>query len=104
MLKITTTLVAASLLCPASFAFAGEKAVEAGDRAEQSTSAKHQQSARNNLPGVKHARRAIQALQRADPGLTRFFDERGSGPEVRPRSAVPSDEISLHRSTGARSR
>ena len=62
---------------------AGEKAKVAGEKAEQagaqarssSMSSRHQKYARQDGPGVKHARRAIGELERADPGLNRFFDE-----------------------------
>jgi lipid-binding SYLF domain-containing protein len=48
---------------------AGEKAERAGEKAE------HQKYVGHNQPGVKHARQAIGELQRADPGLTRFFGD-----------------------------
>jgi lipid-binding SYLF domain-containing protein len=35
----------------------------------------HHKYVRGDEPGVKHARQAIGELQRADPGLTRFFDD-----------------------------
>lgn len=105
MLKILSTLVAVSLVGPATLAFAddsaaaakkaaeeamvagdnaekaGEKAEQAGDRAQSSKDARHQMKARHQMharqdrPGEKHARQAVGELQRADPGLTRFFDE-----------------------------
>ena len=100
MLKILSTLVAVSLVGPLSMALAddsaaaakkageeavvaGENAKKAGEKAEQAgdRAARHQMKARHRIharqdrPGEKHARQAVGELQRADPGLTRFFDE-----------------------------
>jgi len=100
MLKILSTLVAVSLVGPLSMALAddsaaaakkageeavvaGENAKKAGEKAEQAgdRAARHQMKARRQIharqdrPGEKHARQAVGELQRADPGLTRFFDQ-----------------------------
>jgi lipid-binding SYLF domain-containing protein len=53
---------------------AGEKAEQAGDRAERSTT-RHHEYTKHDRSMLKHAREAVRRLQRADPGLTRFFDQ-----------------------------
>jgi lipid-binding SYLF domain-containing protein len=98
MMKILSTLVVAALVAPVVPAFAddspsaaakkagaeavaagekaekaGEKAEKAGDKAQRAMEARHER-ARQDAKGVKEARKAIAELEKADPGLTQFFD------------------------------
>jgi len=59
---------------------AGDKAMKAGemadkaDKARQSKDAMHKKHGGHDEAEVKHARQAIGELERADPGLVRFFE------------------------------
>ena len=100
MTKILSALLAISLVGPAALALAddsagadakkagdeavvagekaekaGERAEKAGDEAQSSMKAGHHKVVRHDQPGEKSARQAIDELQRADPGLSRFFDD-----------------------------
>ena len=100
MLKIlSSTLVAASLVAPGALAFAsdsaaattkagdeavvagekaeraGEKAKHAGAEARSSMKGRHAIHARQDRPGEKHSRQAIDELKQADPDMTRLFDD-----------------------------
>lgn len=96
MRKILSTLAAVALAVPASLALAadpaaadrkaGEVATEAGAKAEKAGAAAEPgadgqkqkeampQKRRDDGASVKHARKAIGELERADPGLTKLFE------------------------------
>ena len=65
MMKISSTFLAVALLGGMSPAFADDPA---------SAATKEKKYAERDDQGVKDARTAIGALERADPGLTRLFD------------------------------
>jgi lipid-binding SYLF domain-containing protein len=54
---------------------AGEKAEQAAGQAQHSMEGMHVKHATRDEAGLKHATTAIEELQRADPGLSRFFDD-----------------------------
>lgn len=99
MMKIMSALVAVAMVVPPALAFAddsaaadaktageeakeagekaekaGEKAEKAGQKAQQALDARHRKYGKSDEPEVKQAHQSIEALEHADPGLTRLFN------------------------------